>query len=475
MSFEEWTEVFEKWLTLTGIDVSPTIVIADLRADGQGRGMLAVADIAQDAELFLIPRAKLLHLENSSLYTKSDTKTRANLQELGSWESLILALAWEWKVCGARSAWASYINVLPLNDSTYEYNQLMYWSDAQVAALRPSLVTQRIGKTEAEDMYHRLFDEVIVELGLTELQSVTMDDYLAVATVILSYSFDVKLDPADNEDDGEEEADLVKCMVPLADTLNANTHLHNAHLTYTADNLVMVATKAIAKGQQVYNTYLDHPNAELLRRYGYVEAGGTINEFGEVTLDNIKTSLRALYDDAESLIELVHELIDMTEYEDGVELITESYDCYKSGEVIPELIVLVQFLVMLVKVEIAEPFLANEDSNRTEHAGRIFKKCMQLIDSGRLTSGFIELYQDILNKRCNEYNVVDGPCDGKTRAGMARTVLHCELESLHNCLDTDKVFAQYKVIPDDKLLRNILKKRELEPKGESTKRKKSKK
>jgi len=60
-------------------------------------------------------------------------------------------------------------------------------------------------------------------------------------------------------------------MVPMADMLNARIGANNAKLFYEKDYLRMMATKAIPKGQQIWNTYGDPPNSELLRRYGHID------------------------------------------------------------------------------------------------------------------------------------------------------------------------------------------------------------
>lgn len=59
-------------------------------------------------------------------------------------------------------------------------------------------------------------------------------------------------------------------MVPAADILN---HLanHNANLEYSADYLRMVATQPIPKGHEIFNTYGQMANWQLIHMYGFVE------------------------------------------------------------------------------------------------------------------------------------------------------------------------------------------------------------
>ncbi|CBQ73973.1 conserved hypothetical protein [Sporisorium reilianum SRZ2] len=80
-------------------------------------------------------------------------------------------------------------------------------------------------------------------------------------------------DSDDDDDDEEEEQENVIdiSMTPMADMLNARFESDNARLFYKSHVLEMRATKPIAEGEQIFNTYADPPNSDLLRRYGHVD------------------------------------------------------------------------------------------------------------------------------------------------------------------------------------------------------------
>jgi len=80
----------------------------------------------------------------------------------------------------------------------------------------------------------------------------------------------LEIDSEDSDDEGAEDLAVV-AMVPIADMLNARYESENAKLFYEAKDLRMVATKPIKAGEQVWNTYGDLPNSDLLRRYGHVD------------------------------------------------------------------------------------------------------------------------------------------------------------------------------------------------------------
>lgn len=88
-------------------------------------------------------------------------------------------------------------------------------------------------------------------------------------------------DDEDEEEEEEEEQDVIT-MVPMADMLNHRTGFNNARLFHEADSLQMKAIKDIKQGEQIYNTYGDLCNADLLRKYGFTDEK---NEFDLVELD----------------------------------------------------------------------------------------------------------------------------------------------------------------------------------------------
>ncbi|PWN49685.1 SET domain-containing protein [Violaceomyces palustris] len=83
-------------------------------------------------------------------------------------------------------------------------------------------------------------------------------------------------DDDDEEDDDEEEEEETEnvmdiSMTPMADLLNAKFESDNARLFYKTNTLEMRTTKAIKAGEQIFNTYADPPNSDLVRRYGHVD------------------------------------------------------------------------------------------------------------------------------------------------------------------------------------------------------------
>lgn len=110
----------------------------------------------------------------------------------------------------------------------------------------------------------------------------------------MAYSFNDELQKGDSkekeeeeesdeeEEEEEEEDNGLISMVPMADMLNHKTGFNNARLFHELESLQMRAIKDISKGEQIYNTYGDLCNADLLRKYGFADDE---NEFDIVELD----------------------------------------------------------------------------------------------------------------------------------------------------------------------------------------------
>nr|XP_042133185.1 N-lysine methyltransferase SETD6 isoform X1 [Peromyscus maniculatus bairdii] len=93
----------------------------------------------------------------------------------------------------------------------------------------------------------------------------SLELYRQLVAIVMAYSFQ---EPLEEEDDEKEPNSPV--MVPAADILN-HTANHNANLEYSADYLRMVAIQAIPKGHEIFNTYGQMANWQLIHMYGFAE------------------------------------------------------------------------------------------------------------------------------------------------------------------------------------------------------------
>ncbi|KWU45144.1 SET-domain protein [Rhodotorula sp. JG-1b] len=122
------------------------------------------------------------------------------------------------------STWKPYFSLLP-----NKFDSLMFWSDEELAELEGSTVLGKIGRGEADEIY-------------AETVKPLVEKHAAVFGDAKDYS-----------------AELFHRMGSLA------------RLFYEPTTLNMMSTSHIPAGAQIYNTYADPPNSDLLRRYGHVD------------------------------------------------------------------------------------------------------------------------------------------------------------------------------------------------------------
>lgn len=450
------TEKFINWLKASTLDVSPSIEIKNLSEKCMGRGVVATRPISTGDTLFTIPRPMILNVATSQLVSdKPDSLDK--LLNLGQWPALIIVLLYELLIVKDKSKWWAYLQVLPFTEEEVELNQLIFWKSEELDMLLPSLVKERVDRASSESMFEEV-KHLVEELNLGfEVKS---DLFHRIATTIMSYSFDVENPDIDEEageldDLPELQADgYYKSFVPLADTLNADTEFHNAHLEYNEGVLVMKATKDIEVGEQVFNTYAEHSNSELLRRYGYVQVHGSQYDFGEVpfTLVHDQFKDQVDFDLIKKALSLIAD--EDEDDEDNQGICHESYDCFATGEVEIELILLVQVLTIAAQIE-------NPDISMVK---RIYHKCYQLVELKRVTKKMANNFLAIIARRLSDYDeVVRSPEQAYTREQMAEVVKFGEKQALVAASNpANSLVLQgdpLSSIDDAKLIRNITKKR----------------
>ncbi|AGO12136.1 AaceriAEL225Cp [[Ashbya] aceris (nom. inval.)] len=472
-TFAEATEKFVEWLQEVGIEVAPEVKVEDLRDEGQNRSVVASGAVQEGATLFTIPRSALLNVHTSTFRDCAEGLPSALEESIGHWEGLVMCVYYERCVLREKSRWWPCLRLFP---AVEDMDNLVYWSAEQRQLLTPSLVVSRIGDESAREMYARVL-ALADEWGLAELRDMSWDAFVHIASVIMAYSFDCRLSSDDDDEEDEDDAldggtvaadGCIKSMVALAETLNSDTHLANANLTYDRDLLKMVAVKDIEAGEQVYNLYGSYSNAELLRRYGYVEWTGSKYDYGEIELSAIRETISKELAVPDFPFDAVLALLEdkdgwageLFDYNDVVE---ESYDCYADGELAPDGAFLVQLLVALAQVPRAALGKGSALSVRTR---KISKKVMQLLESGRITRKAADVLESVIRERIQAYPphaaVFDGqkPADLQTmdsasrREAMARCVLQCEVKALQKC--ELAISSNYKIISDDLLMGKLL-------------------
>lgn len=279
-SFEQDSATFLDWFrSANGTRVSDKIHIADLRTNGTGRALHAIQDIAEDEELFALPKVLTLHAQTSNIAEH----LHRPLPDSDPWLPLILTIIYE-LLRGEASAWAPYLNLLPSS-----FHTLMFWSEEELAELKGSEVVHKIGREAAEGAWRETLIPIMLEHpGLFPCSSQSKEEQTKelislahrAGSLIMAYAFDIireDISPPADEDSAEsslvsddEDDTTFKGMVPFADLLNADADRNNAKLFDEDDYLIMKSIAPIRAGEEIFNDYGPLPRSDLLRMYGYI-------------------------------------------------------------------------------------------------------------------------------------------------------------------------------------------------------------
>lgn len=281
---------FDAWFAQNGGICSPAMRLHQFSAANGGRGAIALRDIAEEEELCWIPRKLVLTVETSSLPALLGPEDWRKVSEGAGWTGLILAMAYE-HLQGMR--WTPYLNELPTS-----FDSLIWWSTNELAELQGSTILEKLGRDEAETMWAERIAPMVhsrPDVFGADPSIYSVELLHRMGSNILSRSFHAR-HTDDSDDEDEDDASDV-AMIPWADFLNARSGSSNARLYTEKDGFRLVATQAIAAGSQIWNTYAEPPDSDLLRRYGHVD--GTADrpnehDVAEVTADSVLAAAIAL-------------------------------------------------------------------------------------------------------------------------------------------------------------------------------------
>ncbi|XP_048769500.2 N-lysine methyltransferase setd6-like [Ostrea edulis] len=230
-------------------------------------GMIAIKDIEEGECLFQISRKILLHPKTCSI---SKLLEKDPLNSENGWSELLICMMHEYH--DQESLWKPYFDVLPKS-----VELPMFWTKDEREQLLTGTGVLEAVKRDL-DKIHKEF-ETVVSPYIKKHQGVIspgcddLDLYKRMVSYVMGYSFTEppKDDDSEEEEEEDEEEKSVIYMVPMADMLN-HIAKNNAHLSFKPDCLEMVSTKAIKKGEEVFNTYGELSNWHLLHMYGFSEA-----------------------------------------------------------------------------------------------------------------------------------------------------------------------------------------------------------
>ena len=201
--------------------------------------IVARENIEEGEELFSIPRTLILAVQNSDL----KSLLPQDVEALGPWLSLMLVMLYEY-LKGDQSKWATYFQILPSR-----FDTLMFWSPAELQELQGSAIVDKIGKQGADESILESISPIVRANqslfppvgGLSSYEgdagtAALLELAHMMGSLIMAYAFDIEKsedgdDEAEDPDESymtdDEEEQLSKGMVPLADLLNADADRNN--------------------------------------------------------------------------------------------------------------------------------------------------------------------------------------------------------------------------------------------------------
>uniref|UniRef100_A0A5S6M7R8 N-lysine methyltransferase SETD6 n=1 Tax=Xenopus tropicalis TaxID=8364 RepID=A0A5S6M7R8_XENTR len=256
---------FLAWCKKVGLELNPKVYISTEGTVSQ-YGMLAREDLSDGELLFSIPRSAILS-QNTTRIRDLIEKEQDSLQSCSGWVPLLISLLYE--ATDSSSHWAPYFGLWPELDPP---DMPMFWSEEEQTKL-----LQGTGILEA---VHKDLKNIEKEYNSIVLPFIrrnpekfcpmkhTLDLYKRLVAFVMAYSFQ---EPQEEDEEEDIEKDILPpMMVPVADLLN-HVAQHNAHLEFTPECLRMITTKSVCAGQELFNTYGQMANWQLLHMYGFAE------------------------------------------------------------------------------------------------------------------------------------------------------------------------------------------------------------
>ncbi|XP_052022892.1 N-lysine methyltransferase SETD6 isoform X2 [Apodemus sylvaticus] len=265
---------FLRWCTQVGLELSPKVTVSR-QGTVAGYGMVARESVQPGELLFAVPRSALLSPHTCSISGLLE-RERGALQSLSGWVPLLLALLHELQA--PASPWSPYFALWP---DLGRLEHPMFWPEEErLRLLKGTGVPEAVEKdlVNIRSEYYSIvlpFMEAHSDLFSTTVRSLEL--YRQLVAIVMAYSFQEPLE----EDDDEKEPNS-----PLMDYLR------------------MVATQPILEGHEIFNTYGQMANWQLIHMYGFAEPyPNNTDDTADIQMVTVRdAALQGTKDESEKLL-----------------------------------------------------------------------------------------------------------------------------------------------------------------------------
>ncbi|XP_069510695.1 N-lysine methyltransferase SETD6 [Ambystoma mexicanum] len=272
---------FLDWCKEMGMKMNPKVCICR-EGTVSDYGMLAQGNLSAGELLFLVPRSALLSQYTTSISSVLQ-KEKSSLASDSGWVPLLLSLLYEYT--NSASRWKPYFALWP---DLKGLDHPMFWPEQERKRLLQGTGVPEVVKRDLENMQVEYFTIVTPFMrnhpDLFQPERHTAELYKKLVAFVMAYSFQ------EPEEEQRTKHPIPPMMVPVADTLN-HVADHNAHLEFSTNYLRMVTTRKITKGQEIFNTYGQMANWQLLHMYGFAEPyPSNTNDAADIQMETMRTA-----------------------------------------------------------------------------------------------------------------------------------------------------------------------------------------
>ncbi|XP_078067284.1 N-lysine methyltransferase setd6 isoform X1 [Mustelus asterias] len=348
---------FLDWCRQSGLVLSSKVCVSK-EGTVADYGLVAKDEIEEGELLFSVPRSAVLSQHTTTI---SDLlkKEEAALESPSGWVPLLLSMMFE--ITSSESPWKSYFSLWPDFSSLHHP---MFWSEEERNRL---LLGTGVALAVEKDLLNieEEYNSIVLPFMNSHLntfnpQKHTLDLYKKLVAFIMAYSFQ---EPEDDETDDDDETPKPPMMVPMADILNHVTN-HNARLDFAPDCLKMVSIRKISKGEEIFNTYGQLANWQLLHMYGFTEP------YPSNTHEAMVIRMQMMYDAALQAVQTEEErklLLEKWEFLTKLEIVGEEGDFVIGQEgVLTDEELYGTLKVLSMSMEEFEEYKANNDEDEEE-------------------------------------------------------------------------------------------------------------